>query len=148
MEYEFTVMLDIDMQHIASASKDRTGLFDGRYFKITTETGKTLLAWLDSGIEAPKPEAKPEPEAIVVAALHVGHFITEEQAAGIETMLTDAKIKYETFCAKAGVDKIRKLTAADYAGAIAWITRQAQKVKERGRRAVQELSDMPDDVPA
>lgn len=49
MEYEFTVMLDIDMQHIASASKDRTRLFDGQYFKVTEETGKQLLEWLDAG---------------------------------------------------------------------------------------------------
>lgn len=53
MEYEFTVMLDIDMNHTASASKDRTSLFDGRYFKVSKETGGELLAWLDSGAEAP-----------------------------------------------------------------------------------------------
>jgi hypothetical protein len=56
MEYEFTVMLDVDMHHIASASKDRTSLFDGQFFKITEDTGKTLLAWLESGVE---PAAKP-----------------------------------------------------------------------------------------
>lgn len=54
LEYEFSVMLNIDDQHIASASKDRTGLFDGQYMKITTDTGKMLLAWLETGVEAPK----------------------------------------------------------------------------------------------
>ncbi|WEF34902.1 ATP-binding protein [Pseudoduganella chitinolytica] len=49
MEYEFTVMLDVDMNHVASASKDRTGLFDGAYFKVTPETGTKLLGWLDTG---------------------------------------------------------------------------------------------------
>lgn len=49
MEYEFTVMLDVDMAHIASASKDRTGLFDGQFIKITPETGEMLLAWLETG---------------------------------------------------------------------------------------------------
>lgn len=49
MEYEFTVMLDVDMSHIASASKDRTSLFDGQFFKIEKKTGETLLAWLDAG---------------------------------------------------------------------------------------------------
>lgn len=49
MEYEFTVMLDVDMQHVASASKDRTSLFDGQYMKITPDTGKMLLAWLETG---------------------------------------------------------------------------------------------------
>jgi len=49
MEYEFTVMLDVDMNHVASASKDRTGLFDGAYFKVTRETGEKLLGWLETG---------------------------------------------------------------------------------------------------
>jgi hypothetical protein len=53
MEYEFTVMLDVDMQHIASASKDRTSLFDGQFFKLSQETGRTLLTWLETGVEAP-----------------------------------------------------------------------------------------------
>lgn len=51
MEYEFTVMLDIDMAHVASTSKDRTRLFDGKFFKVTPETGKQLLGWLDEGLE-------------------------------------------------------------------------------------------------
>lgn len=53
MEYEFTVMLDVDMNHVASASKDRTSLFDGRFFKITPDTGKELLAWLETGTAGP-----------------------------------------------------------------------------------------------
>jgi hypothetical protein len=52
-------MLDVDMAHVASSSKDRTGLFDGRYFKISQETGKELLNWLETG------EAGPDVEAIV-----------------------------------------------------------------------------------
>lgn len=51
MEYEFTVMLDVDMNHIATASKDRTSLFDGQYFKIDKSTGERLLAWLETGID-------------------------------------------------------------------------------------------------
>lgn len=53
MEYEFTVMLDIDMSHVASASKDRTGLFDGQFFKITQATGEKLLSWLETGEAEP-----------------------------------------------------------------------------------------------
>ena len=51
MEYEFTVMFDVDMGHIAHASKDRTSLFDGQYFKIDIETGKTILEWLERSEE-------------------------------------------------------------------------------------------------
>ena len=53
MEYEFTVMLDVDMNHIASASKDRTGLFDGQLFKVGIETGANLLGWLETGADVP-----------------------------------------------------------------------------------------------
>ena len=47
MEYEFTVFLDLSVEHIAMASKDRTGLLDGQYFKPNVEIGQKLLAWLN-----------------------------------------------------------------------------------------------------
>ncbi len=46
MEYEFTTVFDISMNHEATTSKDRTELFDGQYFKITQETGKKLIEWV------------------------------------------------------------------------------------------------------
>ncbi|HPV57864.1 MAG TPA: AAA family ATPase, partial [Tenuifilaceae bacterium] len=50
MDYEFTLMLDLDIKHNASASKDRTGLFmDKPEFIITTSTGKRILAWCNTG---------------------------------------------------------------------------------------------------
>mgnify|MGYP003593657559 CR=1 FL=1 len=49
MEYEFTVFLDLSVEHIAFSSKDRTGVFDGQYFKPSFDTGKKLLAWLNCG---------------------------------------------------------------------------------------------------
>ena len=50
MEYEFTVVLDLSLEsHIATASKDRTSLFDGRHFVPTIDTGRELRGWLDSG---------------------------------------------------------------------------------------------------
>jgi hypothetical protein len=48
MDYEFTVVLDLTTEHLATATKDRTGLFDGQMFIPTVETGKQLLAWLMS----------------------------------------------------------------------------------------------------
>ncbi|CAG4900527.1 ATP-binding protein [Paraburkholderia saeva] len=53
MEYEFTVMLDIDMSHVASSSKDRTRLFDGQLFKIDRSHGELLRDWLEKGVEPP-----------------------------------------------------------------------------------------------
>lgn len=58
MEYEFTVFMDLDLSHTASASKDRTTLFDGQVFKPTPETGEMLKEWLESGAENTIPEQR------------------------------------------------------------------------------------------
>lgn len=49
MEYEFTVVLDLSIEHVASASKDRTGLFDGEPCRIDKGTGDRIRQWLESG---------------------------------------------------------------------------------------------------
>ena len=50
MEYEFTIFLDLSVDHLAVASKDRTSLFDGRTpFVPNIETGRELLKWLETG---------------------------------------------------------------------------------------------------
>lgn len=60
LEYEYTTVLDIAMDHNAMASKDRTSLFDQAVFKISAETGKQFVAWLNSGApaEASEDDAK------------------------------------------------------------------------------------------
>jgi len=64
MEYEFTVFIDLDQQHTATTTKDRTTLFDGQYFLPTVETGRTLLAWLENnGQAAPAAVAQEKPFA-------------------------------------------------------------------------------------
>ena len=55
LEYEFTVFLDIDLNHTAASSKDRTSLFDGKYFTPTPETGKILINWLNNAPDAELP---------------------------------------------------------------------------------------------
>ena len=52
MEYEFTVFLDINENHLCSVSKDRTGLLDGKVFKMKPQIGEDLMDWLDSGTDA------------------------------------------------------------------------------------------------
>ena len=50
IDYEFTIVLDMDMKHFAKASKDRTNLFmDKPEFIITPNTGKTILDWCSEG---------------------------------------------------------------------------------------------------
>jgi hypothetical protein len=51
IDYEFTIVFDINMKHQAVSSKDRTNLFIGKPdFIITTTTGKTILDWCNDGV--------------------------------------------------------------------------------------------------
>ncbi len=49
-EYEMTVAFNIDQDtHVASASKDNTGLFDNTYNVLTEEDGAKIYDWANSG---------------------------------------------------------------------------------------------------
>jgi hypothetical protein len=52
MDYELTVVFDLDIKHNASASKDRTGLFmDKPQFVISESTGTEIRNWCNQGID-------------------------------------------------------------------------------------------------
>jgi len=60
LEYEFTVVLDLAIDgHVASVSKDRTGLLDGQFFTPTPDTGRVLRDWLESGASESQQPATP-----------------------------------------------------------------------------------------
>lgn len=49
VDYEFTLVFDIDIKHFAVSSKDRTGLFMERpEFILTEGTGKEILEWCNT----------------------------------------------------------------------------------------------------
>ena len=51
IEYEFTLVFDINVKHEAKTTKDRTGLFmDKPAFIITEETGIKIKDWCNSGL--------------------------------------------------------------------------------------------------
>lgn len=59
LDYEFTLVFDIDIKHFAVSSKDRTGLFMGKpEFTISENTGKQILNWCRSGTK--QDETHPE----------------------------------------------------------------------------------------
>jgi hypothetical protein len=46
MDYEFTIVMDVDINHNATCSKDRTQLFSASIpFKITEQTGEKIIEW-------------------------------------------------------------------------------------------------------
>jgi hypothetical protein len=81
MEYEFTVFLDLAMDHTATASKDRTSLFDGEYFKIDKRVAKRLLDWLNTG--------KPAEQRPPAAGDDAGGEITAAQRVQLVNRLDD-----------------------------------------------------------
>ena len=50
MDFEFDIVLDLDLNHNAQSTKDRSSLFDGRLVsKPDEKVGKQILEWLDRG---------------------------------------------------------------------------------------------------
>lgn len=49
MEYEFTVFFDVDVNHHAKASKDRTAMFNNEVFMIDEGIGARISKWLNTG---------------------------------------------------------------------------------------------------
>jgi hypothetical protein len=51
VDFEFTIVLDIDSKNYAVSSKDRTNLFSGKSeFKITENTGRLILDWCNEPV--------------------------------------------------------------------------------------------------
>jgi hypothetical protein len=79
--YEFTLFFDIDETHIAGATKDRTGIFDGQFLKIDSDTGKKLAAWLDG--------AAPE-DTVQKVVLEKANPVNAPEASNIVPEITEA----------------------------------------------------------
>lgn len=63
-EFELTTYLEINAEHEAFGSKDRTGMFDQKTFKITPKVGAQFMKWLQGGVTT---------EAKVIATAHVAN---------------------------------------------------------------------------
>jgi len=52
MDYEFTLVFDLDIKNNATASKDRTGLFSGKpEQRLSIQTGKIIQDWCNAGAD-------------------------------------------------------------------------------------------------
>jgi AAA domain len=50
MDYEFTLVFEVDVKHNLNATKDRTSLFSGKpEFTASTAIGKMILSWCNEG---------------------------------------------------------------------------------------------------
>lgn len=135
MDYEFTLVLDIAADsHIAHASKDRTDLFVDWYDKVTPDTGKKLLEWLESGTDTPVPQpAVPSIAAIVMNTFpEAEQMISEEQALALSDMfakykeLTGKDMLARSMAAWKITDLI-DIKASDYQRRYEWILGEVEK---------------------
>jgi len=73
IEYEFDLLMELNTEHIATVSKDRTGKYqDAIIDKPGEELGQELAAWLGTGaapVPRPEPEPQPEPQPQTVINL-------------------------------------------------------------------------------
>lgn len=53
LEYEFTVFMDINQEHVAHITKDNTKLFDQQFIQPSQDMGVKLMQWLNTGADAP-----------------------------------------------------------------------------------------------
>lgn len=61
MDYELTVVFDIDTRHMASASKDRTNLFVNKPdFQISADTGRAIKNWCNINQAPQSFESEPD----------------------------------------------------------------------------------------
>lgn len=94
MEYEFTTVFDIGMDHQFMVSKDRTGLFDGVVATITENTGKEIRDWLtkrsnisDILADIPKQESKIDPgDEKIEFGDHDGKYIKDLNESEIKEL--------------------------------------------------------------
>jgi hypothetical protein len=95
MEYEFGIGFEIDLNHTATCSKDRTGIFvDSEPFVITPDTGKKLVEWANTGVDAPakitpptiQAPTQPEPLTPEQVAEKVNALVGAFEAKGIDKL--------------------------------------------------------------
>lgn len=88
-DYEFGIVFDIEINHFAKTSKDRTGLFADRpEFRISPETGKELLAWSNSGAQ---PKAAEVYAGTDQQRLRLSDLFSELEVVDVPTMKRVAK---------------------------------------------------------
>lgn len=115
IEYEFSLVLDMGMDHNASVSKTRIKSFDGSVFRPNKKTGETLLAWLMQG-------KKEEPNRTSSATL-----LNLEERKEIFRLIDEKRIHLNEFKRfiqeNYGTEKTDDIRSIDYPKVIEWIIR-------------------------
>lgn len=103
-EYELTVSLNLDRDsHLATPSKDRTGLFEGKMpFLISEKTGEEIKAWCETGVD--------ESAAITDAVTKLASCNTVDELSALKIELPSFVIQSPQFIATAK-ERYKAITA-------------------------------------
>lgn len=103
MEYEFGVVLDLNVEHYANVTKTRISFLDGKSFIPSEEVGKQLLEWLNTGAPAEIQTGAPGVDAEtkikldeVKRLLQKGANGDKQNMANLLMLLTEHKVNGQT----------------------------------------------------
>ncbi len=98
IEYEFDILMEMNLEHTGYITKDRTGKFQDKIIKKPDEKfGVALLAWLRDA-----PPAPPKPEALLRAKL-------VELLKVVQPLLNTRQLEWVTGVVERGAEKDLKL---------------------------------------
>jgi hypothetical protein len=117
MEFEFTTVVDLVHDgHYAIASKDRTGVFAGMPRPLSEDVGRELLAWLETGEDAPSPPPPATPAHTAMPEQELVDWLTVLKDARDEDTLTASRQRAIDACSKYGdrnaAERINETTKA------------------------------------
>ncbi len=122
MEYEFTTVIDLSVDsHVATATKDRTRLFDGQHFVPAVATGEALREWLGTGKD-PAEESRKTLRVLKAAVTkidalpHLNNW-WKAHAAEIAQLTAADQLAITDHCAKRKAAILAALAAGESPGA-------------------------------
>jgi hypothetical protein len=92
-EYEFTMAMTMDVNHLGLVTKDRTGKFQDQWIeKPGKKLGKELIEWLNEGAAPPPPPPKTAEQKCYEAMIEIGHILNSTTETGVK-IFTDGEVK-------------------------------------------------------
>jgi hypothetical protein len=92
-EYEFTMAMTMDANHVGMVTKDRTSKFQDKFIEKPGKAfGQQLIAWLNEGAAPPPPPPKTVEQKCYDAMVEIGNILTGTASTG-ERFFSEVEVK-------------------------------------------------------
>lgn len=109
IEYEFDLLMEISVDHVAEIIKDRTGKFQDKIIdKPGEEFGKSLSEWLNDG-NNPQPKPEPAPRPAIVDGEDPGQPKPEARPLSADGLRVALLKKVQSYANRKATEKQSKL---------------------------------------